>query len=368
MGLISMLSLDLLAQDKNIPEELKPYYEAYYKKRFAFVQGLFKNAGDPDFRKEAFSSNKKIKIRPKRSKKSKEPLPWDALPSPVPVDIYETIFDSLSLSVSSINWYSDKIDSEIKVSMHYDVPEIWKENSDMTISQSGTKQYHGWPELRLFGDTTIGLQTTRADGVILRFVSKIVDHENKPVHLRAFLDYERKPIKDIHGNCISIDETYKMILDRPLSEIKSGTLYIGVLKNEYRRVKVTSGDINKQFTLGEVPFTLLSFKNGTAIISSEPKYYNDIRYTWFHIGMKNGVPLEHPHMLQFIGYSYTLYDNIVNNPTYSFQDFMEYVVNKGYEEKMVCVYPFYAPVNEIYFYIPLMYNKTMLLEKEIKVK
>lgn len=71
MGLISMLSLDLLAQDKNIPEELKPYYEAYYKKRFAFVQGLFKNAGDPDFRKEAFSSNKKIKIRPKRSKKAR---------------------------------------------------------------------------------------------------------------------------------------------------------------------------------------------------------------------------------------------------------------------------------------------------------
>lgn len=368
MGLISMMSLDLLAQDENMPEELKPYYEAYYKKKFAFAQDLFKNAGDPDFRKKHYSPSK-TKVRPKRSKKSKEPLPWDEPSLTVPVAVYETILDSLSLSVSSVNWYNDKIDSEIKVSMHYDVPEIWKENSDMIISQSGTKQYHAWPDVFCpVGDPTIGLQTQRPDGMRFRFVSRVVDNEDNPVHFRMALGYERKPIEDIHGNCISINETYKMILDRPLSEIKSGSLYIGILNNEYRRVKVTSEDVNKQFTLGEVPFTLLSFKNGTAIISCDSKYYDEIHKTWCYIGMKNGVPLEHPNMLELLGYSYTLYDIIVNNPTYSFQEFMDYVTNKGFDEKMVCIYPFYAPVNEIYFCIPLRYNETMLQEKEIKVK
>lgn len=47
--------------------------------------------------------------------------------------------------------------------------------------------------------------------------------------------------------------------------------------------------------------------------------------------------------------SYTIYNNIINNPDYSFQDWMKHIDNEDLEHRAVCAFVSYAPIDEVYF-------------------
>ena len=87
----------------------------------------------------------------------------------------------------------------------------------------------------------------------------MTDNENKPMLLGNSLHYDRKPIRDDQGRQKGTDETYTLRTEQPLSQVK-GDLSVCILQTEWKKVKITDADINKEFTLDGIPFELLSFK------------------------------------------------------------------------------------------------------------
>lgn len=146
-----------------------------------------------------------------------------------------------------------------------------------------------------------------------------------------------------------------------------GDLSVCILQTEWKKVKITDADINKEFTLDGIPFELLSFKNGVIVIAFDYKHYDKVRDKWKYIGMKGGVWWKNNRAERSIT-SYTIYNNIINNPDYSFQDWMKHIDNEDSEHRAVCAFVSYAPIDEVYFYIDPKYCETILLEKVLKVK
>lgn len=62
------------------------------------------------------------------------------------------------------------------------------------------------------------------------------------------------------------------------------------------------------------------------------------------------------------------YNNIINNPDYSFQDWMKHIDNEDSEHRAVCTFVSNAPIDEVYFYIDPKYCETILTKKVLKVK
>jgi len=139
------------------------------------------------------------------------------------------------------------------------------------------------------------------------------------------------------------------------------------IQTEWKKVKITDADINKEFTLDGIPFELLSFKNGVIVIAFDYKHYDKVRDKWKYIGMKGGVWWKNNRAERSIT-SYTIYNDIINNPDYSFQDWMKHIDNEDSEHRAVCAFVSYAPIDEVYFYIDPKYCETILLEKVLKVK
>ena len=194
----------------------------------------------------------------------------------------------------------------------------------------------------------------------------MTDNENKSVLLVNSLHYDRKPIRDDQGRQKGTDETYTLRTEQPLSQVK-GDLSVCILQTEWKKVKITDADINKEFTLDGIPFELLSFKNGVIVIAFDYKHYDKVRDKWKYIGMKGGVWWKNNRAERSIT-SYTIYNDIINNPDYSFQDWMKHIDNEDSEHRAVCTFVSNAPIDEVYFYIDPKYCETILLEKVLKVK
>ena len=313
MGLLSTSGSNLSAQDEKLTkeeiQELKEYFD--------WEQSTFKN---PIINPQ-YNNSENLKAVNKKK-------PWEEQVT-VPLDVYDKILSTVSLSTSS----NEDDSHEIKVNLHYDFPSAWTNQNDFTGYQSGSYKYEEWPKNNGF-DPAIGIQAERNDGVKIRFISRMTDNENKSVLLVNSLHYDRKPVRDDQGRQKGTDETYTLRTEQPLSQVK-GDLSVCILQTEWEKVKITDADINKEFTLDGIPFELLWWKNNRA---------------------KRAIT------------SYTIYNNIINNPDYSFQDWMKHIDNEDSEHRAVCTFVSNAPIDEVYFYIDPKYCETILLEKVLKVK
>lgn len=345
MGLLSTAGSNLSAQDEKLTKEEIQELKEY----FNWEQSTFKN---PIINPQ-YNNSENLKAVDKKK-------PWEEQVS-VPLDVYDKILSTVSLSTSS----NEDDNHEIKVNLHYDFPSAWTNQNDFTGYQSGSYKYEEWPKNNGF-DPAIGIQAERNDGVKIRFISRMTDNENKPMLLGNSLHYDRKPIRDDQGRQKGTDETYTLRTEQPLSQVK-GDLSVCILQTEWKKVKITDADINKEFTLDGIPFELLSFKNGVIVIAFDYKYYDKVRDKWKYIGMKGGVWWKNNRAERSIT-SYTIYNNIINNPDYSFQDWMKHIDNEDSEHRAVCAFVSYAPIDEVYFYIDPKYCETILLEKVLKVK
>lgn len=345
IGLLSTAGSNLSAQDEKLTkeeiQELKEYFD--------WEQSTFKN---PIINPQ-YNNSENLKAVNKKK-------PWEEQVT-VPLDVYDKILSTVSLSTSS----NEDDSHEIKVNLHYDFPSAWTNQNDFTGYQSGSYKYEEWPKNNGF-DPAIGIQAERNDGVKIRFISRMTDNENKSVLLVNSLHYDRKPVRDDQGRQKGTDETYTLRTEQPLSQVK-GDLSVCILQTEWEKVKITDADINKEFTLDGIPFELLSFKNGVIVIAFDYKYYDKVRDEWKYIGTKDGAWWKNNRAKRAIT-SYTIYNNIINNPDYSFQDWMKHIDNEDSEHRAVCTFVSNAPIDEVYFYIDPKYCETILLEKVLKVK
>lgn len=267
MGLLSTTGSNLSAQDEKLTKEEIQELKEY----FNWEQSTFKN---PIINPQ-YNNSENLKAVDKKK-------PWEEQVS-VPLDVYDKILSTVSLSTSS----NEDDNHEIKVNLHYDFPSAWTNQNDFTGYQSGSYKYEEWPKNNGF-DPAIGIQAERNDGVKIRFISRMTDNENKPMLLGNSLHYDRKPIRDDQGRQKGTDETYTLRTEQPLSQVK-GDLSVCILQTEWKKVKITDADINKEFTLDGIPFELLSFKNGVIVIAFDYKHYDKVRDKWKYIGMKGGV-------------------------------------------------------------------------------
>ena len=162
MGLLSTAGSNLSAQDEKLTKEEIQELKEY----FNWEQSTFKN---PIINPQ-YNNSENLKAVDKKK-------PWEEQVS-VPLDVYDKILSTVSLSTSS----NEDDNHEIKVNLHYDFPSAWTNQNDFTGYQSGSYKYEEWPKNNGF-DPAIGIQAERNDGVKIRFISRMTDNENKPMLL-----------------------------------------------------------------------------------------------------------------------------------------------------------------------------------------